>query len=127
MSEIRKLVVGDTTEAAIRLLFTQRIAQESNDPSHSTVNRAIRIKDLRSQIMGFIKRNPNSNFELIVPEYKSEKEIKLVFDNFTSDGSQSDNDISRYRIIINDNFVEAEIIHRVIVGRDIVLKIKAQV
>jgi hypothetical protein len=128
MSNIKKLVVGDTTKAAIRLLFDQRIAQESNDPSFNTIERALNIGKLKSQVMGFIERNPNSRFELVTPEYKNEKVVKLSFDNFENDGEDEDDlneHTCKYKIVVDDNFVEASIINKVVVGKDIVLRIKA--
>jgi hypothetical protein len=121
MNEIKAIVIGEATEATIRYIFDHRILEESKDPSYNTVSRALRVRDLKSQIMGFIERNPNGHFELIAPEYKSEKLFKLSFNNF----EEEDDEANEYQIVIADNFVEAEIIHKVTVGKDIVLKIRA--
>lgn len=126
MSEMKKLVLGETTEAVLRLLFDRRVAEESSDPEFNTANRALRIHNLKTQIIGFVKRNPNGRFILIVPEYKSEKVLKVVFDNFTIEDNAEDEKVNDYEIVLKDNFVEAEIIHKVIVGKDITLKIKAE-
>lgn len=126
MSDIRKLVVGETTETIIRVLFDHRISQESNEGALNTINRAQKIRDLRSQILGFVKRNPNGIFELVVPEFKSEKQVRLTFNNFLSPELDEDDDASMYRIVVSDNFVDGEIIHKVKIGKDIVIKIKAE-
>jgi hypothetical protein len=124
MSEIKKIVVGETTEIVIRTLFDQRIQQESTEQQLNTISRAMKIKDLKSKVIGFIKRNPNSMFELFVPEYKTEKVLKLQFRNYEIDGG--DEDASEYVITIHDNFIEADACHKASVGRDIILKIKAE-
>jgi hypothetical protein len=127
MSEIQKLVVGETTETLIRVVFDQRIAQESNEDLLNKVDRALKIRNLKTQVLGFIKRNPNAIFELTVPEYKSEKSLKLRFANFSShDLDEDTTEFSKYSIVLKDNFVEGEIIQQVTVGKDIVLKIKAK-
>jgi hypothetical protein len=128
MSEIRKLVVGDTTETIIRILFDHRISQESNNDAFNRANRALKIKDLKSQIMGFVKRNPNSTFELVAPEFKSEKLIKIRFTNFDDCNydTEENDDISNYQIVVEDNFVNADIVKKVKIGKDIVLRIKAE-
>ena len=126
MSEIRKLVVGETTETIIRVLFDHRISQESDGSALNIVSRAQKIRDLRSQIIGFVKRNPNAVFELVVPEFKSEKKVKLTFSNFVSPDLEEDEDIANYKILVSDNFVDGEIINKVKIGKDIVIKIKAE-
>lgn len=128
MNEIRKLIVGDTTETIIRILFDYRISQESNSDAFNKVNRALKIKNLKSQIMGFVKRNPNSAFELIAPEFKSEKLIKIRFTNFddVNYDTEEDDNISNYQIVVNDNFVNADIIKKVKIGKDITIKISAE-
>ena len=124
MSEIRKIVVGETTEIVVRTLFDQRIQQESTEPQLNSISRAMKIKDLKSKVIGFIKRNPNSIFELLVPEYKTEKVLRLKFGNYEMDGS--DDDASQYIITVRDNFIEAEACHKASVGKDMILKIKAE-
>lgn len=123
MSSIKKLVVGETTLSTIRGLFDNRIAQEGGSPTFNNVDRALKIKDLKSQVIGFINRNHNGNFELIVPEYRSEQVVKLKFTNYTE---VEDDEDPTYVIEVNDNFVSANITHRVKVGKDIILKIKAE-
>jgi hypothetical protein len=125
MNQIKKLVIGTTTESVLRLLFDLRVANESSDPDFNSASRALRIQDLKAQVLGFIKRNPNGTFIVISPEYKSEKVLTLKFDNFILDEDEEEND-NTYEIVINENFVEAEITHKVLVGKDIVLKIKAK-
>ena len=125
MNKIQKLVVGETTETVIRVIFDHRIAQESSDNALNLIKRASRIKDLKYQVIGFIKRNPNHIFDLIVPEYKSDKELKLSFTNF-NDINADEDDFSKVQIHIQDNFVDAEITKKVKIGRDIVLKLKAE-
>jgi hypothetical protein len=121
MNDIKPLVLGEGTESAIKHVFDHRILEESKDPSHNTISRALRVKNLKSQIIGFIERNPNGHFELVAPEYKSEKLFKLSFNNF----EEEDDEANEYQIVIADNFVEAEVIHKVTVGKDIVLKLRA--
>jgi hypothetical protein len=127
MNDIRKfaIVLGETTEKIIRTLFDYRILQESNDSSLNSASRALKMQDLRSQIIGFVKRQPNSIFKIVSPEYKSEQKISIKFSNFTYDEVDVDNLPSEYDIIINENFVEATIVHKIKVGKDITLKIKA--
>jgi len=124
MSEIKKIVVGETTEVVIRTLFDQRIQQESTEQQLNTISRAMKIKDLKSKVIGFIKRNPNSTFELLAPEYKTEKILRIQFGNYEIDGL--DDEASQYVISINDNFIEAEARHKASIGKDLVLKIKAE-
>lgn len=126
MTEIKKLVVGETTETVIRTLFDQRISQESSSNDLNSLDRALKIKNLKTQIIGFVKRNHNGIFELIVPEYKIDKVVKLHFTNFEDPNVEEGNDFSHYKIVVNDNFVTADIIQKVCVGKDIVLKIKAE-
>lgn len=121
MNDIKPVVIGEGTESTIKYIFDRRILEESKDPSYNTTSRALRVRDLKSQIIGFIERNPNGHFELLAPEYKSEKLLKLSFNNFEGE----DDEANEYQINIIDNFVEAEIIHKVTVGRDIVLRIRA--
>ena len=121
--EIKKLVVGNTTEVLIRTLFDNRIAEESTSEDLNSVSRAIRIKDLMNQTLSFIKRNPNSKFIVVAPEFKSEKDVKLSFSNFTE---MEDDEDARYQISIRDNFIEADIVHFVEVGNNIKLTLKAE-
>lgn len=125
MNNIKELVVGKTTETIIRSLFTERIMQESGDESLNTASRAMKIKDLSSQVLGFIKRNPNSKFEIISPEFKSDKAVTLTFSNFETYG-ETNEEISSYSIVINENFVEAEIVQKMKVGKDNTMRIKAR-
>lgn len=124
MNDIKVLVIGSITEAIIKSVFDVRIAQESRDSSLNAINRAMKIKEMKSQILGFVKRNPNSNFELVVPELKSNKNLTLVFSNFQSSEPEEECD-SKYKIVINDDFVTAKVIQKVTVGEDIVLRIKS--
>jgi hypothetical protein len=126
MNEIKRLVIGNTTEMVIKAIFDNRIAQESTNESLNTTSRALKIRDLKAQVMGFIKRNPNSLFELVTPEYSNDKQLKVVFSNFPSFEPEEEEDISSYKIIVEDNFVGAEIVQRVKVGKDITLRIKAE-
>lgn len=126
MNKMRKLVVGETTETIIRILFDHRILQESSENALNTVSRAAKIKNLKTQILGFIKRNPNSVFELVAPEYKTDKTVVMNFTNFEEYVATDELGWSRYKIVINDNFIDAEIIQKVTIGKDIVLKIKAE-
>lgn len=126
MNEMKNIVVGETTEIIIRTLFDSRIAQESNENAYNTVDRALKIRDLKSQMLGFIKRNPNAIFKITAPEFKSDKNIRLTFSNFDHYLSdEEDLNLSLYKIDIQDNFIEANIIQEVKVGKDIMLKIKA--
>lgn len=124
MNDIKVLVIGSITEAIIKNVFDVRIAQESRDSSLNAINRAMKIKEMKSQILGFVKRNPNSNFELVVPELKSNKNLTLVFSNFQSSEPEEECD-SKYKIVINDDFVTAKVIQKVTVGEDIILRIKS--
>jgi hypothetical protein len=124
MNDIKVLVIGSITEAIIKSVFDVRIAQESRDSSLNAINRAMKIKEMKSQILGFVKRNPNSNFELVVPELKSNKNLTLVFSNFQSSEPEEECD-SKYKIVINDDFVTAKVIQKVTVGEDIILRIKS--
>lgn len=124
MNDIKVLVIGSITEAIIKSVFDVRIAQESRDSSLNAINRAMKIKEMKSQILGFVKRNPNSNFELVVPELKSNKNLTLAFSNFQSSEPEEECD-SKYKIVINDDFVTAKVIQKVTVGEDIVLRIKS--
>ena len=121
--EIKKLIVGNTTETLLRTLFDNRIAEESTSENLNGNRRAMQIKNLSAQILGFIRRNPNSRFTIIVPEYKFEKTVKLKFNNFIE---EEDDDDSSYTILLNDNFVEAEIIKFVEVGNNTTLTLKAE-
>jgi hypothetical protein len=124
MNDIKVLVIGSITEAIIKSVFDIRIAQESKDSSLNAIQRAMKIKEMKSQILGFIKRNPNSNFELIIPELKSNKNLTLAFSNFQSFEPEEEC-TSKYKIVINDDFVTAKVIQKVTVGEDIVLRIKS--
>ena len=124
MNDIKILVIGSITEAIIKSVFDVRIAQESRDSSLNAINRAMKIKEMKSQILGFVKRNPNSNFELVVPELKSNKNLTLAFSNFQSSEPEEECD-SKYKIVINDDFVTAKVIQKVTVGEDIILRIKS--
>jgi hypothetical protein len=126
MNEIKKLVIGNTTEMVIKAIFDNRIAQESTNSALNTTSRALKIRDLKSQVMGFIKRNPNALFELVTPEYSNDKQLKVVFSNFPSFEPEEEEDIANYKIVVDDNFITAEIIQKVKVGRDITLRIKAE-
>lgn len=122
MSDIQKIVIGETTEGAIRGIFDHRIAQESGDISFNNNNRALKIRNLKSQVLSFIKRQPNSSFTLNAPEYKSDKTLALKFNNFVG----YDDECSEYTINIHDSFVDAEVVQHVKVGKDITLRIKAE-
>jgi hypothetical protein len=121
--EIKKLIVGNTTEVLIRTLFDNRIAEESSSNDLSNVARAMQIRDLKNQILVYLRSNPNSRFTLVAPEFKSEKTVVLKFNNFI--GEEDDED-SSYAINIEDNFVEAEIIKFVEVGQNLKLTLKAK-
>ena len=125
MSEIQKMIVGETTERIIRTLFDQRIQQESTEPDYNTSSRASRIKDLKIKVISYIKRNPNAQFELVTPEYKADKQLVLVFSNYEL-ANLNDKDVSKFTITISDNFVEAEVRQKVIVGKDMIMKLKAE-
>jgi hypothetical protein len=121
--EIKKLIVGNTTEVLIRTLFDNRIAEESSSNDLNNVARAMQIRDLRNQVLVYLRSNPNSKFTLIAPEFKSEKAITLKFNNFIE---EEDDDDSSYAITIEDNFVEAEVIKFVEVGQNLKLTLKAK-
>ena len=125
MNKILKIIVGETAETIMRVAFDHRIAQESGDIAFNTISKAGRIKDLKNQIMGFVKRNPNSVFDVTIPEYKSDKKVKIAFTNF-NEIELDENNITLYSIVIKDNFVNAEITQKVKIGKDITLKIKAE-
>jgi hypothetical protein len=121
--EIKKLIVGNTTEVLIRTLFDNRIAEESSSNDLGNIARAMQIKDLKNQVLVYLKSNPNSRFTLVAPEFKSEKTIVLKFNNFIE---EEDDEDSSYAINIQDNFVEAEIIKFVEVGQNLKLTLKAR-
>lgn len=124
MNEMKQLVLGKTTETLIKTLFNERLVQESSEESLTTATRSMRIKDLQIQVLSFMKRNPNSKFELIVPEYKVAKTVRLTFSNFET---YDDNDeTSFYSIVIQDNFTDADIIQKMKIGKDIILKLKSR-
>ena len=118
---IKKLIIGNTTEALLNTLFNNRISEESTSNDFNSNSRAIKIKDLKNQIIGYMKRNPNSRFTVIAPEFKSEKQVKLQFNNFLD---EEDDDDSVYVISIEDNFVTAEIIKIVEIGNNIKLTLR---
>jgi hypothetical protein len=125
MNQIKKIVVGSTTEAAVRLLFDNKVLQASNDGGTLTlVARALKINDLRTQVLSYIKRNPNSRFEIIAPEHSVDKSIGLVFNNFVDSGD--DDDVSEYRIVIDDSFTSCEITQKAKIGADITMTLKAR-
>jgi len=142
MSDIKKMIVGETTAAVMRAIFDYRIAQESTEPNLNTVQRAGRIKNLKAQIMAFIKRNHNGLFRIIIPEYMSSKTLMLEFTNFNEDKLSKTWCINSskeiyyqkdlkdkfifYTIEVHDNFVQATIIQKVNVGKNIVLRIEAE-
>jgi len=125
MTTIRKIVVGESTESIIRFLFDHRIALESEEVNYNSIDRAMKIRDLKGQVISFIKRNPNSNFELIAPERISDKIINLRFTNYNDDITELD-ECSEYVIEVDDSFVKAYVTQKVKVGKNITLTIKAE-
>lgn len=121
--EIKKLVVGNATEILIRTIFDSRIAEESSSENLNAISRAVRIRDLMNQTLGFVKRNPNSKFTIISPELLVDKKVKLSFTNFVEDEEDDD---SEYQINITDDFTTAEIIKFVEIGNNIKLTLKAE-
>jgi len=126
MNEVKQIVIGDVTKSIINSIFDNRIIQEdlNNDQNH--LSRAIRIKQLKIEIMNFLKRNPNSVDEINANEYLLNKKVKVICNNFNEDFEMSDEeDICRYVIDIEDNYVEARVTKKVKIGRDIVSIIKS--
>ncbi len=126
MNEVKQIVIGDVTKSIINSIFDNRIIQEdlNNDQNH--LSRAIRIKQLKIEIMNFLKRNPNSVVEINANEYLLNKKVKVICNNFNEDFEMSDEeDICRYVIDIEDNYVEARVTKKVKIGRDIVSIIKS--
>ncbi len=127
MEGIKNLVIGETTETLIRAIFENRIAQESTSENLGSIGRTLRIRELRSQVMEFIKNNPNSIITLTSREYKSPKVLELRFANFNDDYLDvTDEDNSVVTIEIADNFTEARIIRKAEVGRDFILTLRAK-
>lgn len=125
MSEIRKVILGKTTESLLRNIFDSRIAQESVEETYNTIERAIKIKALKDKIISFVKMNPNSFFELLSPELKLEKRSKLSFTNFNDiiDDEEDYENFSHYVIEIDDSYTFATVNKKIKIGKDITLKI----
>lgn len=120
MRTMRKIVVGDTTEAVIKLAFDKRAAQESGDSPLDSMSRTLKIRDLRIQIISFIKRNPNSRFRLEIPEFNTEKLLRIGFSNFV-ETNEDDDSIAKYELKVNDRFTECTVIQKAEYGKDIII------
>lgn len=119
-AKMKPIILGELTESIIRLIFDKRAALESNDDSLNTMSRTLKIKDLKNQVLSFIKRNPNCRFMLEVPEYNTEKITRLQFSNFV-EPTDEDEIASSIELIINDRFTKCIITEKVTIGKDIVL------
>lgn len=128
MSNYKKLVVSHSLIAIIHAIFDSRILQENSEINNNSVSRAIRIRDTKTNIISFIKRNPNSIFELIIPQFLLENKIRLLFNNFNEDiiDNEDDDSVSKYRIEIDESYTEAKVTHLVKVGKNIILTIRSQ-
>ena len=123
MSVIKGVIIGKSTEALIRLLFDNRAAQESTEGALNAMTRASKIKNLKNEVISFIKRNANSKFELEAPEYDTEKKVKLSFNNFT--GEEEEEDItSEFKISIDESFTTCNVSQKAKFGKDITLRIE---
>jgi hypothetical protein len=124
MDTIKKVVIGDTTEAIIKLLFDHKIAQESNEGAMNAQRRALEIKDLKGQIISFIKRQPNAKFSIEAPEHRINKSVKLSFTNYDED--QEDDDSIQYKVVVMDDYSSCRITQKSILGADVTLTLKAE-
>lgn len=115
--KLKKVVLGESTEAVIRHLFDRRSAQEGNEGSLNSMDRSLRINELKGEVLHFIKNNANSNFSLVVPEYKVNKSVKVTFSNYLG---ELDGEASEYVFKIDENFSKCEVVHKLRVGRDVV-------
>ena len=123
MGNISRVVIGESTETALKTLFDSRIAQESSEEALNLMSRTQEIRDLKNQVLSFIKRNPNSSFEVIVPEFKVGKVLTLKFTNFPE--LEDDEEVSEYTLEVNDSFDVCEITQKADLGKDIRLTLKA--
>jgi hypothetical protein len=125
MNEIRKVILGKTTESLLKEIFYSRIAQESIEETYNTLERAIKIKALKDKVISFIKMNPNSFFEVLYPELKLEKRSKISFTNFNDiiDDEEDYENFSHYVIEIDDSYTFANVSKKIKIGKDITLKI----
>lgn len=120
MSSIKRIIIGEATEDAIKALFDSRIRQESSEGSMNMSRRQLDISHLKTQVLSYIKNNPNAKFELVVPELKIGKTVKMVFTNYAS--FDEDNDpISTFTLTINDEFDKCVIVQKADIGKDIEL------
>jgi hypothetical protein len=122
MDILKKIEIGETTEALIRLTFDKRIALESEDENLNHYSRAMEINALKANTLAFIKRNPNANFKLVAPEKTFPKDFSMDFSNYSG---KIDNP-SEYILTINEYFDEVKVTQRVKVGRDIKFSIKIE-
>jgi len=129
MTTFKKIILGETTEAAIKLLFDNRIAQESSDESTAlnVMNRSMTIKDLKTQVLSFIKNNPNSSYKLIVPEFNSDKKLELLFTNYSYLNDEDEDKVSEYEIVVDEAFNECNIKHKSLLGEPVKLRLTAQI
>lgn len=123
MNTIKKIVLGDSTEAIIKSIFNNRIAQESREETLNSISRASQIKDLQIQVLSFIKRNANSSFKLKFEEYNVNKQLVLNFTNFQEIDFSEDDETSKFELEIDNSFTKCYVSQKADLGKDITLTI----
>jgi len=126
MEKIKKMVIGNIAEVILRTIFSTRISEESTSDELNKVSRARKIYDLQNKVIGFVKRQPNSVFQVEIPEYESDKRLKLEFSNFPDEYDEDDDETCHYNIIIEDNFVIARVLLQTELGEPIRTTLKAE-
>ena len=114
----QQVVIGESTETLLKLAFDNRIAQESGEGALNAMSRAIQIRDLKTQVLSFIKRNSNSKFKIEIPEYGVDKVLTMSFTNFIEEDIE---EVSKFDMAIDDNFTKCRIAQKADLGRDIEL------
>lgn len=122
MNTLKKIEIGETAEALIRLIFDKRVALESADENLNHYSRALEINALKASALAFIKRNPNAKFKLISPEKIFPKDFSIEFSNYCGEIENP----SEYTLTINEDFDEIKVNQKVKVGRDIKFTIKIE-
>lgn len=129
MNEIKKIVLGNTTEKIISLIFDNHMLQESMERNKNQISRDLRIRDLKSQLMGFIRRNANAIFELNFTEYMSDKVTKIIFTNFDGydlEDAINEDEFSHYIIDIDTLCSSIIITHKVKIGKNITITLQSR-
>jgi hypothetical protein len=125
MNEMKRIVVGDTTEALVRSIFDQRTMQEnSGEKSLNAANRSLTLKDMRAQVMAFIKRNANSRFSITFQELNLNKTTTISFTNYDEDPDEEP--VGDYVFDMSEDFTKCEITQKVKIGKDIKLFISSK-